>query len=393
MNSNEPMEDRHSAFTLGPQGIFVGMFDGHSGIETSSVASVYLSGYVARQLTRLSATASIGEIADSFKQSFLEFDHDLTDTVPEAAIKVHTSLCFTYPWSSILILFLFHFLSFSLTTIQTQNPQIINDFCRPALAGAVSVCALVHPSGIYVANTGDCRAVLGIETKSGIAALPLSFDHTADTPSEVHRIKSEHPGEEETCVMRGRVLGGLQPSRAFGDSSYKWSKERLTSINARVPKRSQTPPYVTAEPEVMYHKHSKDNKFLILATDGLWDVVSSELAVKRVAQALQSGASPMSAAAKLVKQALENYAADGFNSVEHLLSVKAPKSRSYRDDITCTVVMLDVADKPPIDPAEAKVSAAAMDASKLMVPLPSPPKESLMDVFRRATAPPAPPAA
>jgi pyruvate dehydrogenase phosphatase len=36
----------------------------------------------------------------------------------------------------------------------------------------------------------------------------------------------EHPIEEESDVIReGRVLGGLEPSRAFGDARYKWPRD------------------------------------------------------------------------------------------------------------------------------------------------------------------------
>jgi pyruvate dehydrogenase phosphatase len=40
------------------------------------------------------------------------------------------------------------------------------------------------------------------------------------------RMQSEHPAEEAPYVIqRGRVLGGLEPSRAFGDARYKWPSE------------------------------------------------------------------------------------------------------------------------------------------------------------------------
>lgn len=40
------------------------------------------------------------------------------------------------------------------------------------------------------------------------------------------RIQSEHPAEEAHTVIRGgRVLGGLEPTRAFGDARYKWTRE------------------------------------------------------------------------------------------------------------------------------------------------------------------------
>ena len=39
-------------------------------------------------------------------------------------------------------------------------------------------------------------------------------------------MRSEHPGDDPAYVIRdGRVLGGLEPTRAFGDARYKWSIE------------------------------------------------------------------------------------------------------------------------------------------------------------------------
>ena len=39
-------------------------------------------------------------------------------------------------------------------------------------------------------------------------------------------MRSEHPaGEKNDVIRNGRVLGGLEPTRAFGDARYKWSSE------------------------------------------------------------------------------------------------------------------------------------------------------------------------
>lgn len=39
-------------------------------------------------------------------------------------------------------------------------------------------------------------------------------------------MQSEHPADEASFVIqRGRVLGGLEPTRAFGDARYKWPKD------------------------------------------------------------------------------------------------------------------------------------------------------------------------
>lgn len=67
---------------------------------------------------------------------------------------------------------------------------------------------------LYVACLGDCRAVMGVrELLPGGGhvwrAVPLSSDQTGRSKSEIKRLQQEHPGEEDTVVKRGRVLGRL----------------------------------------------------------------------------------------------------------------------------------------------------------------------------------------
>jgi len=61
---------------------------------------------------------------------------------------------------------------------------------------------------------------------------------------------------------------------------YKWSKEMLSEhivpkfgVNV-IPPFYYTPPYLTAKPQVAYHHLQPRDKFLILATDGLWDFMT-----------------------------------------------------------------------------------------------------------------------
>lgn len=112
---------------------------------------------------------------------------------------------------------------------------------------------------LYVACTGDSRAVAGFweEREDGQGCWRvevLSEDQTGRNPNELkrfehappyfnfsckytfyvktlikqpcYRIQSEHPADEAQSVVRnGRILGGLEPSRAFGDARYKWPRE------------------------------------------------------------------------------------------------------------------------------------------------------------------------
>ncbi len=83
-------------------------------------------------------------------------------------------------------------------------------------------------------------------------------------------MQSEHPASEsEKVIQRGRVLGGLEPTRAFGDARYKWDRElqgRLYDAflpggrnGTRGPPRGlETPPYVTATPVVECAQSRRD---------------------------------------------------------------------------------------------------------------------------------------
>lgn len=147
---------------------------------------------------------------------------------------------------------------------------------------------------LRVACTGDSRAVLGRRSGNGKwTATPLSVDQTGSNPDEANRMRKLHPGEEHV-IRNGRVLGGLEPTRAFGDASYKWSKEIASRLRDSFFGRTQssllkTPPYVTAEPVVTTTKiHPEKGDFLVLATDGLWEMLTNEEVVGLVGKWLES---------------------------------------------------------------------------------------------------------
>lgn len=72
---------------------------------------------------------------------------------------------------------------------------------------------------------------------------------------QIKRVRSAHPiSESETILRSDRLLGELYPLRAFGDVRYKWplklQKIILAPFDIDVPNGLQTPPYLTALPEV-----------------------------------------------------------------------------------------------------------------------------------------------
>jgi pyruvate dehydrogenase phosphatase len=173
----------------------------------------------------------------------------------------------------------------SVKKVQTaKSRSLAAELLAPALSGS---CALLsfydsRSKEFRVACTGDSRAVLGRRASSGKwTATALSVDQTGGTDSEDARLRKEHPNEPYV-THNGRILGGLEPSRAFGDAVYKWSKETQDSLRKSFFTRSyskhlKTPPYVTAEPVVTTTKvQPEKGDFVVMATDGLWEMLTNE---------------------------------------------------------------------------------------------------------------------
>lgn len=181
---------------------------------------------------------------------------------------------------------------------KASNKNVAAELLQPALSGS---CALLtfydsKTNDLRVACTGDSRAVLGRRSDSGKwTATALSEDQTGSNPSEAARLRREHPGEDHV-VRNGRVLGGLEPSRAFGDAVYKWSRTTANQLKEKFFGRTpsalmKTPPYVTAEPVVTTTKVRPENgDFLVLATDGLWEMLTNEEVVGLVGQWIEKQA-------------------------------------------------------------------------------------------------------
>ncbi|XWS37964.1 hypothetical protein CRYUN_Cryun19dG0090000 [Craigia yunnanensis] len=124
------------------------------------------------------------------------------------------------------------------------------------MVGSTAVVAVVGNGKLVVANCGDSRAVLS----SGGVSVALSFDHKPDRPDELERV--EAAGGRVINWNGHRVLGVLATSRSIGDQYLK--------------------PFVTCKPEVTVRELTNRDEFLILASDGLWDVISNEVACRVV---------------------------------------------------------------------------------------------------------------
>lgn len=87
----------------------------------------------------------------------------------------------------------------------------------------------------------------------------MSYDHKPDNPEEMRRIEAAGGFVEE-----GRVRGILSLSRALGDLEYKLNKK--IGIEAQM---------ITCVPEIKKVELTAEDKFLVIACDGIWDCLSS----------------------------------------------------------------------------------------------------------------------
>jgi serine/threonine protein phosphatase PrpC len=98
---------------------------------------------------------------------------------------------------------------------------------------------------IYCSNVGDTRAILVTNTE----AIRLSYDHKCIDESEVARIR-----KIGGIVFGGRVFGQLAISRALGDHAMKKYG-------------------VVPTPHITRHVINEKDKFVVMASDGVWDVI------------------------------------------------------------------------------------------------------------------------
>lgn len=160
---------------------------------------------------------------------------------------------------------------------------------RDEKSGSTALAAFIVGHTLYVANAGDCRCVLG---RDDGGVVELSKDHVATDETEQARIGAR--GGTVTCD--GRVEGFLMVSRAMGDRFLKR--------------------YITATPDVSTHRIEDADDFLVLASDGLWDVVSSQEAVDMVRSTVRV---PDLAAKRLALRAIELGSDDNISVIVVLL--------------------------------------------------------------------------
>ncbi|KZV70179.1 PP2C-domain-containing protein [Peniophora sp. CONT] len=130
-------------------------------------------------------------------------------------------------------------------------------------SGCTAVATLITKDGrIFCANAGDSRSVMSV--KGEVKA--LSHDHKPQNQTERTRVVNAGG-----YIEFGRVNGNLALARALGDFEYK--KNYSIAPEAQI---------ITANPDVIEHKITEEDEFVVIACDGIWDCLSSQQVVNIV---------------------------------------------------------------------------------------------------------------
>uniref|UniRef100_A0A672H1K1 Protein phosphatase 1G n=1 Tax=Salarias fasciatus TaxID=181472 RepID=A0A672H1K1_SALFA len=176
-------------------------------------------------------------------------------------------------------------------------------------SGTTAVVALIRGKQLIVANAGDSRCVVSEHGK----AVDMSYDHKPEDEVELARIKNA--GGKVT--MDGRVNGGLNLSRAIGDHFYKRNKA--------LPPEEQM---ISAMPDVKVLTLNEEHDFMVIACDGIWNVLSSQEVVDFISERIkpdQDGkARPLSS---IVEELLD-----------HCLAPDTSGDGTGCDNMTCIIV-------------------------------------------------------
>ncbi|KAM0944099.1 putative protein-serine/threonine phosphatase [Dioscorea sansibarensis] len=221
-------------------GHFFGVYDGHGGAQVANYCRERVHVALVEELRNIGASIG-GTSGDDWQKRwekalvncFLKVDGEVCEEVIRGAAAGGTS-----------------HVSGDISIGPGSGSAGMSELVDPDTVGSTAMVAVICFSHIIIANCGDSRAVLC----RGKQPVALSSDHKPNRKDEYARIQAE--GGEVTLSKGYRVFGLLPVSRSIGHRSLK--------------------PWIIPDPEIMVVQRAREDECLILASDGLWDVMTNE---------------------------------------------------------------------------------------------------------------------
>ncbi|RZB65437.1 probable protein phosphatase 2C 27 isoform X2 [Glycine soja] len=189
--------------------------------------------------------------------------------------------------------------------VETDAAFLKTSSHEPSLSsGTTAITAIIFGRSLLVANAGDCRAVLSHHGR----AIEMSKDHRPNCINERTRVESLGG-----FIDDGYLNGQLGVTRALGD----WHIEGMKEMSERGGPLS-------AEPELKLMTLTKEDEFLIIASDGIWDVFSSQNAVDFARRRLQEHNDEKQCCKEIVQEASKRGSTDNLTVVMVCFNLDPP---------------------------------------------------------------------
>lgn len=268
--------------------VFCGVFDGHGPyghmvakrvrdslpLKLSAHWEVNINGEDVLREISLNTTGSMNSDDTSFisadEESRVSVDLNDTDKHPEIFLGLKESFL----------------KAFRIMDRELRMHTNIDCFC----SGTTAVTLVKQGQDLVIGNVGDSRAILGTRDKDdSLFAVQLTVDLKPNLPEEAERIRRcrgrvfalQDEPEVSRVWLPNNDSPGLAMARAFGDFCLKDFG-------------------LIAVPEISYRRLTEKDEFIVLATDGIWDVLTN----KEVVDIVASAPARSSAARALVESAV-----------------------------------------------------------------------------------------
>eukprot|EP01017_Pseudomicrothorax_dubius_P044902 TRINITY_DN765_c0_g2_i2.p1 TRINITY_DN765_c0_g2~~TRINITY_DN765_c0_g2_i2.p1 ORF type:complete len:634 (-),score=113.15 TRINITY_DN765_c0_g2_i2:305-2206(-) len=157
-----------------------------------------------------------------------------------------------------------------ISTFEMLNKSLHDSDIDITFSGSTSVSILINKESIFCSNVGDSRAILGqFFLSTGWEHTALSNDHKPSVKAESDRIVRNGGRIEPFYDSRGNTIG---PPRVWLLNEDKPGLAMTRSLGDKVASSVG----VSWVPEIIEHRITSQDKFLILATDGIWEFLSNE---------------------------------------------------------------------------------------------------------------------
>eukprot|EP01022_Parablepharisma_sp_SALTPOND_P026366 TRINITY_DN6303_c0_g1_i3.p1 TRINITY_DN6303_c0_g1~~TRINITY_DN6303_c0_g1_i3.p1 ORF type:complete len:484 (-),score=12.11 TRINITY_DN6303_c0_g1_i3:1018-2469(-) len=353
--ANAPCEDTYNVKQLLDKGkrlgYYAGVFDGHGGWQMAEYAKKNLHVYVQEELSKI------------YNSKRAATEEDYKKAIETAFDRVEAE-----------------FLKFSKEAFQKGFPSA-------AYVGACALVTVVAGNKLYVASAGDCKAGTfcfciswdstyqgnggklrrnqnkqKIQCKQEIGAAKagqrISFRARCRYLCNFFLNQSVYRKGSKLATLRyfdlsriKKIQGNLMPTRALGDYRLKHKEfnthEFVGTRGYRRELRDYHGPYITHKPDIQTHTLQPNDKFLVIATDGLWDEMDldevarvfalnkahpNKLSEKQVSRSEQN---------RLFQETIKKVSKRTGLTEEDILQGRFPvRRRTVHDDITILVVNL-----------------------------------------------------